>query len=160
MAIRIGLVGYGVGGRLFHAPYLQASDQCELVGVVARSSERIAQVHEDLPDVPVFSSLEDLADAGVDAVVISTPPTTRQALVLEALGLGMHVVADKPFAPSAAAARPGCTDFGLADGCRWALRRWLSQLAMSLCLIIGFFVLFADNTTYLLNKARRRATNC
>lgn len=105
MAIRIGLVGYGVGGRLFHAPYLQASDQCELVGVVARSSERIAQVHEDLPDVPVFSSLEDLAHAGAEAVVISTPPTTRQALVLEALGLGMHVVADKPFAPSAAAAR-------------------------------------------------------
>lgn len=37
MTIRIGLVGYGVGGRLFHTPYIQASTHCELVGVVARS---------------------------------------------------------------------------------------------------------------------------
>ena len=41
MAIRIGLVGYGDGGRLFHAPYIQASDAAELVGVVVRSPDRV-----------------------------------------------------------------------------------------------------------------------
>ena len=45
-----------------------------------------------------------LLDAGVDAVAISTPPQTRRELVLEAIGRGSHVVADKPFAPTAAAA--------------------------------------------------------
>ncbi|MEZ5087796.1 MAG: Gfo/Idh/MocA family oxidoreductase [Tessaracoccus sp.] len=105
MAIRIGLVGYGDGGRLYHAPYIQASDACELAGVVVRNSERIRQVAEDLPGVPVFASLGELLDAGVDAVTISTPPETRRDLVLEAVARGVSVLADKPFGPSAEAAQ-------------------------------------------------------
>jgi predicted dehydrogenase len=38
---------------------------------------------------------------GIDAVTITTPPATRRELVLEALDAGLHVVADKPFAPTA-----------------------------------------------------------
>jgi predicted dehydrogenase len=101
--MRIGLVGYGVGGRYFHAPFIQAAEGCELAGVVARAPQRVAEVHEDLPGVPVYASLGDLLDAGVDAVTISTPPQTRRELVLEAVGRGVNVIADKPFAPSAAA---------------------------------------------------------
>lgn len=100
--MKVGLVGYGVGGRLFHAPYIPAAEGCELAGVVARSNQRIAEVRRDLPGVPIFGSLAELLDAGVDAVTISTPPQTRRELVLEALGRGVHVVADKPFAPTAA----------------------------------------------------------
>lgn len=102
MAIRMGLVGYGDGGQLFHAPYIQASPECELVGVVARSEASIARVRDDLPGVSAYPSLTDLLDAGVDAVVVSTPPQTRRALVLEALERGVAVVADKPFAPTGA----------------------------------------------------------
>lgn len=99
--IRIGLIGYGVGGRLFHAPYIDASVECVLVGVVARSMGRISEARRDYPDVPIFPDLAALAASGVDAVVISTPPHTREALVREALGHGLHVLADKPFAPDA-----------------------------------------------------------
>lgn len=105
MSIRMGLVGYGVGGQLFHAPYLRASEACDLVGIVTRSPDRLVAAKKENPGVSVFASVSDLIDTGVDAVVISTPPSTRQALVLEALGRGVHVVADKPFAPSAAAGR-------------------------------------------------------
>ncbi|MBT8159759.1 MULTISPECIES: Gfo/Idh/MocA family oxidoreductase [Arthrobacter] len=101
MALRVGLVGYGAGGRYFHTPFIQASARCELVGVVTRSAERARIVGEDVPDVAVYGTLGELIDAGVDVVVISTPPETRQELVLEAIGRGVHVVADKPFAPSA-----------------------------------------------------------
>ncbi|MRX45184.1 Gfo/Idh/MocA family protein [Agromyces kandeliae] len=101
MTIRVGLVGYGVGGRLFHSPYIRASRECRLVGIVARSPERVAKARRDHPDVRVFASLGDLMDAGVDAVVVSTPPHTRRELVLESIGRGVHVVADKPFAPTA-----------------------------------------------------------
>ncbi|MCK2199589.1 Gfo/Idh/MocA family oxidoreductase [Corynebacterium callunae] len=104
MSIRIGLVGYGVGGRLFHAPYIQASEYCNLVGVVARSPHNKAAVAQDLPDVAIVDSLAELIALGVDAVVISTPPETRRALALEVISSGVAVVADKPFAPSAAAA--------------------------------------------------------
>lgn len=103
--MRLGLVGYGSGGRCFHAPYIKAADGVELAGVVARSEQTRAAVRADLPGVPIHASLGDMLRADVDAVTITTPPQTREALVLEALAAGVHVVADKPFAPTAAAGR-------------------------------------------------------
>ena len=102
--MRFGLVGYGGGGRWFHAPYLDAADGVELVGVVTRSPQRIAELRAERPGVPVYPNLAELLSAGVDAVTITTPPQTRRELVLQAIAAGVHVVADKPFAPSAAAA--------------------------------------------------------
>lgn len=101
---RIGLVGYGVGGRLFHTPYLLAAEGIELVGIVTTAPARREQALVDAPGAVVVGSLAALIELGVDAVVISTPPATRQALVLEAIAAGVHVVADKPFAPDHASA--------------------------------------------------------
>ena len=103
--MRIGLVGYGAGGRYFHAPFIEAADGVELAGVVARSPDKRAAAAADFPGFPVYGSLAEMLDAGVDAVTITTPPHTRQELVLEAIAAGVHVVADKPFAPDAAAAQ-------------------------------------------------------
>ena len=102
---RIGVVGYGAGGHRFHVPYIQAVDGWELAGVVTRSPERRAILAAEAPGVPAFDSLDALIDSGVDAVVITTPPDTRRELVLRALKRGVHVVADKPFAPTAEGAR-------------------------------------------------------
>ena len=101
MALRLGLVGYGVGGRYFHAPFIAAAEGIELAGVVTRSPRRRAELASDWPGVPVFDGLGALLASGVDAVTITTPPETRRELVLEALAARVHVVADKPFAPSA-----------------------------------------------------------
>jgi predicted dehydrogenase len=103
--MRLGIVGYGAGGRYFHAPFIEAADGIELVGVVARSESKRAEVAADLPGMPIYASLGDMLAAGVDAVTITTPPQTRRELVLEAIAAGVHVVADKPFAPTAAAGR-------------------------------------------------------
>ena len=103
--MRIGIVGYGAGGRYFHAPFIEAADGVELAGVVARSPDKRAEVAADFPGLPVYGSLAEMLDAGVDAVTITTPPHTRRELVLEAIAAGVHVVADKPFAPDAASAR-------------------------------------------------------
>ncbi|TQC44475.1 gfo/Idh/MocA family oxidoreductase [Rhodococcus sp. WS4] len=105
MSVKIGIVGYGLGGRYFHAPFVEAAEGITLGGIVARSAYRVAEAAADFPDVPVFSSLGELIDSGVDAVTITTPPQTRRDLVLEAVGRGVHVVADKPFAPDVATAR-------------------------------------------------------
>ncbi|WP_125132917.1 Gfo/Idh/MocA family oxidoreductase [Microbacterium sp. 10M-3C3] len=105
MNVRIGLIGYGVGGRLFHAPYITAARDCEFAGIVTRSPDRVAQARADHPGVPVYGSLGEMTAAGLDAVTVSTPPRTRRELVLEAVGLGLAVLADKPFAPSAQAGR-------------------------------------------------------
>jgi predicted dehydrogenase len=103
-AVRIGLAGYGLGGRYFHAPLIASAAGCEFLGVVTTSPERRRQVAEDL-GLPAFASLEELAGAGAEAVAISTPAASHVALTQQALRLGMAVVCDKPFAPDAGAAR-------------------------------------------------------
>jgi predicted dehydrogenase len=104
--VRIGLVGYGKGGRFFHAPLISGAAGCELAGVVTRSAERRGELERDYPGTPAFDDLAQLAAAGVDAVVISTPADTHLPLSLQALSLGLPVVCDKPFALQSAAARP------------------------------------------------------
>ena len=103
--VRIGLVGYGFGGRWFHAPLLRAADECDLVGVVTSSPDRRALVDRDAPGLPTFDTLEALVAAGAEAVAISTPASTHSALTDRALELGLAVVCDKPFALDADAAR-------------------------------------------------------
>lgn len=103
--MRIGVVGYGLGGRMFHTPFIEAAEGISLAGVVTRCPERRALVNADWPDAPTYDTLADLLDAGVDAVTITTPPQTRLELVLAALAAGVHVLADKPFAPSAQVGR-------------------------------------------------------
>ena len=103
--VRVGLVGYGAGGRRFHAPFIQAADGVELAAVVVRSPQRRAELAADFPGVPAVDGLADLLTGEVDLVVISTPPATRRELVLQALAAGVPVVADKPFAPDGAIAR-------------------------------------------------------
>lgn len=104
--MRIGVVGYGTGGRHFHVPFIQAAKGVELAGIVARAPETIARVRTDLPNVSIYPSLQAMiAAGGIDAVTITTPPHTRRELVMEAIEAGLHVIADKPFGPSAGAGR-------------------------------------------------------
>ena len=114
--MRLGLVGYGVGGRYFHAPFVVAAEGVELAGVVTRSLARRDELAADLPGVPAYDSLTEMLAAGVDAVTITTPPQTRRELVLQAVAAGVPTIADKPFAPDAAGGRElvaAATDAGV-----------------------------------------------
>ncbi len=102
---KIGLVGYGFGGRYFHAPLISAAPGVEFAGVVTRSRDRQAEVAAEHPGTPTFDSLAELAAAGVQGVAISTPADTHIPLVHEAIALGLAVVCDKPFALEAGPAR-------------------------------------------------------
>ncbi len=104
-AVRIGLAGYGFGGRYFHSPLLASAPECEFLGVVTTSSERRALFADRFPDRTTFDSLEELAAAGAEAVAISTPAATHVELAQRALRLGLAVVSDKPFALDATSAR-------------------------------------------------------
>ncbi|MCZ2823969.1 MULTISPECIES: Gfo/Idh/MocA family protein [unclassified Modestobacter] len=103
--VRFGLVGYGFGGRYFHAPLLAAAVECDLVAVATSSAERRELLRQEHPGVTAVGSLPELAAAGVEAVAISTPADTHTALTDQALDLGLAVVCDKPFALDAPAAR-------------------------------------------------------
>jgi predicted dehydrogenase len=86
---------------LFHAPFIDAATGIELAGVVTRSPTRQRELRSDFPDVPCFESVAELLASGIESVTITTPPQTRRELVLQAIEAGLHVVADKPFAPEA-----------------------------------------------------------
>lgn len=96
--MRIGLVGYGHGGRHFHAPLIASLPGATFVGVVTLSAERRQLLAAEHPGVRAFDSIEQLVAAGIDGLVISTPLEGRAALVLEAIERGVPVVSDKPFA--------------------------------------------------------------
>ncbi len=104
--VRIGVVGYGLGGRVFHAPLVASAPNATLVGVVTTSDERRAQLADVHPDVPALASLRELVDVGAEAVVITSTTGTHAELAHEALDLGLHVVVDKPLAVDAATAGP------------------------------------------------------
>ncbi|WP_151084236.1 Gfo/Idh/MocA family protein [Nocardioides cynanchi] len=128
-AVKFGLVGYGFGGRYFHAPLLSAAPECELIGVVTRSQERRAQLADQLPGTRCFDTLGELAAAGAEAVGISTPAGTHTSLTEEAIGWGLSVVCDKPFALDADAARR-TVDLAAAGGVvlsPYQNRRWDSD---------------------------------
>jgi predicted dehydrogenase len=103
--VRFGLVGYGFGGRYFHAPLLAAAPEIDFLGVVTTSPERRELLGREHPGAAAFGSLQELVEAGAEAVTISTPAGTHSELTDAALDLGLAVVCDKPFALDAASAR-------------------------------------------------------
>ncbi len=93
--IRVGLVGYGMAGQVFHAPLITSIPGLRLQTVVERSSERSA---ERYPWVQIARSLDALlADTEIELVVIATPNSTHFDFARQALQAGKHVVVDKPF---------------------------------------------------------------
>ncbi len=101
--IGVGLIGYGLGGRAFHAPYVRTTPGMALRAVVSRDP---AKVHADLPDTRVVPSVEDLLAApDIDLVVVSSPDALHAEHAIAALDAGKHVLIDKPFATSLADAR-------------------------------------------------------
>ncbi|MEB0045942.1 MULTISPECIES: Gfo/Idh/MocA family oxidoreductase [unclassified Pseudomonas] len=127
--MRIGLVGYGHGGRFFHAPLISSLPGATFVGVVTRSAERRQLLVTEHPGVPAFDSIGQLVEAGIDVLVISTPLKGRPALVLDAIEHGVAVVSDKPFAADAQQAQTLIT-MAERQGVRLSVyqnRRWDSD---------------------------------
>lgn len=100
--IRVGLVGYGLSGAVFHAPLISAVDGLILTRIV---SSRPAKVLGDYPAVSVDADVDALLAApDVDLVVVSTPNPTHFAYVQKALTAGKHVIVEKPFVNTVAEA--------------------------------------------------------
>ncbi|MFG1670680.1 Gfo/Idh/MocA family oxidoreductase [Streptomyces sp. Y7] len=105
--LRVGLVGYGLAGSVFHAPLIAATDGLALDTVVTSNPERQKQALTEHPDVRVAATPDELlARAGdLDLLVIASPNKTHVPLATAALEAGLPVVVDKPIAGTAAEAR-------------------------------------------------------
>ncbi|MFG3285799.1 Gfo/Idh/MocA family oxidoreductase [Streptomyces sp. NPDC048111] len=104
--LRVGLVGYGLAGSVFHAPLIAATEGLVLDTVVTSNPERRAQARAEHGEELRFAdSPEELYDAGLDLVVIASPNKTHVPVATGALKAGLPVVVDKPLAGTADEAR-------------------------------------------------------
>jgi predicted dehydrogenase len=105
--IRVGLIGYSLGGAAFHAPFIATTPGLELAAIVTRNADRQRQASREYPGVTIAGDPVALWDSSlrVGLVSISTPNRTHVPLALAAIEAGRHVVVDKPIAPSSAEAR-------------------------------------------------------
>ncbi|MWV50258.1 oxidoreductase [Rathayibacter sp. VKM Ac-2803] len=100
--IRVGIVGYGLAGSVFHAPFLAADPAFSIVAIATGDPVRAAAAISAHPAARVVPDLDGVLAERPDVVVLATPPSVHRAQAETALGAGVAVIVDKPFAPSAA----------------------------------------------------------
>ncbi|MEV7790891.1 Gfo/Idh/MocA family oxidoreductase [Streptomyces sp. NPDC087512] len=105
--LRVGLVGYGLAGSVFHAPLIAATEGLALDTVVTSNPDRQRQARDAYPDVRTVARADELFDraAELDLIVVASPNKTHVPLAARALRAGLPVVVDKPVAGTAAEAR-------------------------------------------------------
>lgn len=101
-AVRAAIIGYGLAGSTFHAPFLSTIPGYEIAAVVTRDSERRKKCGVDLPGVHLLESADDVwrNAKDFDLVVIASPNRFHFAMAKAALEAGLAVVVDKPIASS------------------------------------------------------------
>ncbi len=101
--IRVGLIGYGLAGAVFHAPLIGSTPGMALHSVVTSDPERQAQAKARDPDIRIHDRVDPLWErpGDLDLVVVATPNRFHVPLGIAALEAGLPVVIDKPMAPTA-----------------------------------------------------------
>jgi predicted dehydrogenase len=95
MTLRVGLAGFGLAGRFFHAPLLKGCG-LELVAVLTNNPERIAHVKSDYPEAAVVANMSELLSHDLDLVVIASVNSVHVEQAIAALHAGVPTVVDKP----------------------------------------------------------------
>jgi scyllo-inositol 2-dehydrogenase (NADP+) len=92
--IKTGLLSYGMSGKIFHSPFLEAHDGFELNAVVERSTRKARQNYPDIISYDTVDAL--LTDKNIELVVINTPNNTHFEFALKAIQHNKHVLVEKP----------------------------------------------------------------
>ncbi|MBQ0978775.1 MULTISPECIES: Gfo/Idh/MocA family oxidoreductase [Micromonospora] len=106
-ALRVGLLGYGLAGRVFHAPLIAATPGLRLDAIVTRDPQRREQARQHFPDARLVDDADEFwrTPDALDLVVVATPNRLHVPMARAALAAGLPVVVDKPLAATAAEGR-------------------------------------------------------
>jgi predicted dehydrogenase len=104
---RVALIGYGLAGSAFHAPFIATVPGLSLAAIVTRDEARREQARRRHPDVELLDSADDVwqRSRDFDLVVVAAPTRDHVPLASAAVEAGLAVVVEKPMAPTAAQAR-------------------------------------------------------
>ena len=105
--IRTAVIGFGTGGRVFHAPLLAADPRFSVDFIVTANAERQRQAGAAHPTAAILGDIHELfrRTSQVDLLVVSTPPSSHYEIARAGLQHGLSVVVDKPFVVKAAQGR-------------------------------------------------------
>jgi scyllo-inositol 2-dehydrogenase (NADP+) len=93
--IDVGLIGFGLAGRAFHAQVIRAVPGLRQTAILQRTGNEAAAQY---PDVRVVRTLEELlAIQEIRLVVIATPNDSHFPIARQCLATGRDVLVDKPF---------------------------------------------------------------
>ena len=100
--IRTGIIGFGLSGRVFHAPFIATNPAFSLDLIATSSAERAAEARSQHRAAPIVGSPDALLErAGdLDLVVLASPAHVHLEQGLAALEAGAGIVIDKPFVPT------------------------------------------------------------
>ncbi|SEK96985.1 oxidoreductase [Parapedobacter koreensis] len=103
--INVGLIGFGMAGRVFHAPVIAAVDGLRLHKVSARKPEQREILQARYPEAVIVAHADEIIHAeDIDLVVVATSNEVHHSLTQAALLAGKHVVVEKPFTNTVAEA--------------------------------------------------------
>ncbi len=93
--IEVGLIGFGLAGKFFHAQVIHAVPGLRIAAVLQRTGDEAAQIY---PQARIVRSLDELlAIRSIRLVVIASPNQTHFSFAKRCLEAGRDVVVDKPF---------------------------------------------------------------
>jgi len=93
--IRVGVVGFGLAGRIFHTAVIDATPGFKLQGIVKPTGDEAKAAY---PGVPCYRTIEEMfADTSIRLVVVATPSHTHFEIAQRCLREQRHVIIDKPF---------------------------------------------------------------
>lgn len=92
--IKVGLVGWGISAKVFHAPFLKTLPYFEVTHVMERHRQESKAM---FPDAEILTSFDELLQRDVDLIIITTPNNTHYPYTLQALKANKNVVVEKPF---------------------------------------------------------------
>jgi len=104
MKLKVGIAGYGLAGRSFHAPIL-AGTNFEVTAVLTTNDVRKRHAKEDFPAVKIVSTIEELCEQDLDLMVIASGNQVHLSQALAAINAGIPTVVDKPMGVNVAQTR-------------------------------------------------------
>ena len=104
MGLRVGIAGYGLAGRYFHAPLLKGCG-FDVVAIQTGNPERAAHALADFAHTTVVSTIEELVAHKLDLVVVASANLVHAHHAIAAISAGIPVVVDKPMGRTLAETR-------------------------------------------------------
>ncbi len=96
--VNAGIIGFGLSGKVFHAPFLDVHPGFNLKKIVERYHQHAKEIYPYITVVNDFNELLD--DREIDLVVICTPNRLHYPIAKKCLMAGKHIVVEKPFTPT------------------------------------------------------------